>query len=149
MHLLRFLSAYARSSHSSQGHYSHGKTLFSADDSTSNLTEKTKFIQSDCPGLPQAYLHVWTSTIEQNSFALSGCLFSILVSRPQLWDGTQLVTFFLTVFLRTYMSCPFLVFLPIWLPFQVYLSPPISKCRYSPRIFPWFFIPWRSPHFSC
>lgn len=62
MCLLHFFSAYARSSHSSQGCYSHGKTLFSADDSTSSLTEKIKFIQSDCPGLPQAYLHVWTST---------------------------------------------------------------------------------------
>lgn len=62
MQLLHFFSAYARSSHSSQGHYSHRKTLFSADDSTSNLIEKIKFIQSDCPDLPQAYLHVQTST---------------------------------------------------------------------------------------
>lgn len=62
MQLLHFFNAYARSSHSSQGHYSHGKTLLSADDSTSNLIEKIKFIQSDCPELPQAYLHVWTST---------------------------------------------------------------------------------------
>ena len=62
MHLLHFFSAYVRSSHSSQVHYSHGKTLFSVDDSTSNLIEKIKFIQLDCPGLPQDYLHVWTYT---------------------------------------------------------------------------------------
>lgn len=126
---------------------SHGKPLLPADDSTSDLIKKIKFIQSDLPR-PSSDLFCVSGHPAKNSFAISGRLFSILVSCPWLQDGTQLIIFFLIFSHWAYMSCSFLGFLPIWLPFQDLLPPPILKCRYLPRIFPWFFIPWQPLHFS-
>lgn len=66
---------------------SHGKTLLPAGDSTSHLIKKIKFIQSDLPR-PPSDLFCVSGHPPKNSFAISGRLFSILVSCPLAagWD---------------------------------------------------------------
>ena len=137
MQLLTFSSAYSRSSHSSQGQ---PREDFTPCRWFYLRLKKIKFIQSDLPR-PSSDLFFVSGHPPKNSFAVSGRLFSILLSCLRLQDGTQLITFFLIFSPWAYMSCSFLGFLPIWLSFQDLLPPPTLKCRYLPRIFPWFFTP--------